>query len=59
AAGAVAAPVRPRPAVRGRRPAPVPRRALKEYGFLEDVLPDHTGVEVRRASATIRLRASH
>lgn len=39
----------------------VSRRAddeLKEYGFLEDVLPTHTGVEVRRASATIRLRAA-
>ncbi|MBW4721199.1 carbohydrate kinase family protein [Saccharothrix obliqua] len=31
---------------------------LRGYGFLEDVLPEHTGVEVRRASATIRLRAS-
>jgi sugar/nucleoside kinase (ribokinase family) len=31
---------------------------LRGYRFLEDVLPDHTGVEVRRASATIRLRSS-
>ncbi|ATE56207.1 carbohydrate kinase family protein [Actinosynnema pretiosum] len=30
-------------------------RELREYGFLEDVLPQHGGDEVRRASATIRL----
>ncbi|MBB5804346.1 sugar/nucleoside kinase (ribokinase family) [Saccharothrix ecbatanensis] len=39
----------------------VSRRAdeeLKGYAFLEDVLPNHAGVEVRRASATIRLRAT-
>ncbi|WP_083751617.1 PfkB family carbohydrate kinase [Saccharothrix sp. ALI-22-I] len=35
-----------------------PDDELKEYAFLEDVLPHHAGVEVRRASATIRLRAS-
>ncbi|MFI9818353.1 PfkB family carbohydrate kinase [Saccharothrix variisporea] len=31
---------------------------LRGYRFLEDVLPHHAGVEVRRASATIRLRSS-
>ncbi|RKT56301.1 carbohydrate kinase family protein [Saccharothrix australiensis] len=40
----------------------VSRRAVDEdlrgYAFLEDVLPCHAGAEVRRASATIRLRAS-
>ncbi|MEU4804513.1 carbohydrate kinase family protein [Actinosynnema sp. NPDC023587] len=38
----------------------VSRRAdsdLRGYGFLEDVLPHRTGVEVRRASATIRLKS--
>ncbi|MBP2337716.1 carbohydrate kinase family protein [Saccharothrix coeruleofusca] len=29
---------------------------LRAYGFLEDLLPDHGDAEVRRASATIRLR---
>ncbi|GAA1351494.1 PfkB family carbohydrate kinase [Saccharothrix algeriensis] len=31
---------------------------LRGYAFLEDVLPERAGAEVRRASATIRLRAS-
>ncbi|MEU5695618.1 PfkB family carbohydrate kinase [Actinosynnema sp. NPDC020468] len=37
----------------------VSRRAdedVRGYGFLEDLLPHHAGEEVRRASATIRLR---
>ncbi|MBY8851504.1 carbohydrate kinase family protein, partial [Saccharothrix sp. MB29] len=31
---------------------------LRPYGFLEDVLPRGAGAEVRRASATIRLRST-
>lgn len=31
---------------------------LRAYRFLEDLLPHHAGGEVRRASATIRLRSS-
>jgi bifunctional ADP-heptose synthase (sugar kinase/adenylyltransferase) len=31
---------------------------LRRYGFLEDVLPGQVGTEMRRASATIRLRSS-
>ncbi|MDQ2585598.1 MULTISPECIES: PfkB family carbohydrate kinase [Saccharothrix] len=31
---------------------------LRPYGFLEDVLPHGAGAEVRRASATIRLRST-
>ena len=33
-----------------------PEAALREYAFLDDLLPGHTGFPVRRASATIGLR---
>lgn len=33
-----------------------PDEELSRYGFLDDLLPDHAGVEVRRASPTIGLR---